>query len=102
MKAIIDGKRYDTATAERVCGLSCTFFPNDFGWHDTDLYRTKNGAWFLAGEGNAASMWAQPVTGGGRGSGQGIRPISDDEARRILEDENQTSALERHFKIEEA
>lgn len=102
MKRIIDGKRYDTETAEEICALTCTANSGDFAWHRTKLYRTRNGAFFLAGEGNASSMWATAARGGGRGPGEGIRVISADEAREILEREDETDVLERLFDISDA
>lgn len=104
MKAIANGKTYNTETAERVCGLDCNYHPGDFQYHDTDLYRTKKGAFFIAGKGGAASMWAQPCSGGGRMGGAGVRPVSNQEARDYMEaagcDEENFAAV--GLKVEEA
>jgi len=102
MKRIIDGKRYDTDTSEEICELTCLAQKGEFEWHKTSLYRTPRGAFFLAGEGGASSMWAAPAHGGGRCWGEGIRPISADKAREIMERENAVEALERFFEIEDA
>lgn len=101
MRKIIDKKVFDTDKAEMVCGLTCTSYSSDFGWHDTDLYRTESGIWFLAGRGNAFSMWGKPAAGG-KISGEGIRVLGDDEALEILEAEDQVSAIKMYFEVEEA
>lgn len=85
MRRVIDGKLFDTDKATRLCGLNCTAYPSDFAWHDTSLYRSKGGRYFLAGQGGPSSMWAQPAYGGGRGEGRGIRVLDDDEARDYAE-----------------
>jgi len=48
MRAIINGKRYDTDTADELCQLTCNADMGDFRWHDTRLYRTRRGTFFLA------------------------------------------------------
>ncbi len=60
MKRVIKGMLYDTATAQQVCELTSTEHGSDFGWHETYMKRKKNGAFFIAGRGNAASIWAEP------------------------------------------
>lgn len=101
LRKIVGGKRYDTETAHIICKLSCTEYGSDFGWHSTGLYRTPKGAWFLAGEGNGSSMWGRRVADGWV-SGEGIRPLSNDEAREVLETEGMTAALEDYFEVEDA
>jgi len=101
MKRIIYGKRYDTETAERIAHDSESN-PSDFRYYNESLYRTKRGAWFVAGEGGALSSWAQPAEGGGSCYGEGIRPLSEDEARDWLEHAEETEALEKFFSIEDA
>lgn len=81
MRAIINGKRYDTDTADELCQLTCNAYMGDFRWHDTRLYRTRRGTFFLAGEGGPASMWARAAAGGGSREGSGIRVITDMMAR---------------------
>lgn len=85
MKRVIDGKNYDTETAEVVCELECSVEYGTFGWHDTALYRTKRGRFFLAGRGGARSMWRRQVDSSTWGPGKGIRAIDADEARSHME-----------------
>lgn len=86
VRRVIDGKIYDTETAQQICGLPCWFNRTDFEWHDTALYRSPKGRYFVAGEGNAASMWSQPVGNNCRGGGRGLRAVDAAEARAIMED----------------
>jgi hypothetical protein len=99
MKAIIEGKRYDTTKAELVAAWSNGYNPGDFHRADEDLYLTPKGAWFIAGEGGALSGWAERH-GSGTCGGSGIRPLSAEEARAWLEEKGETEALEKHFASE--
>tara|TARA_R110001583_G_scaffold39630_1_gene126820 strand:+ start:2053 stop:2373 length:321 start_codon:yes stop_codon:yes gene_type:complete len=86
-KAIIEGKTYNTNTAWLICELPCsTESVSYFDWHMTDLYRTKKGAYFLAGEGGPLSMWSSDQGNGNKGSGEGIRVIDAAQARQHMED----------------
>ena len=62
MKAIIEGKRYDTDKAVLVGEASSDFSRSYFGWWEAGLYKTpRSGAFFLAGAGGAMTRWARPV-----------------------------------------
>lgn len=81
MKAIINGKRYDTETATHIGGASSNLAISDFGWWEENLYRTpRGGAYFLAGEGHARSHYATNLGGGSWGPGEKIVPMTRDEA----------------------
>lgn len=101
MKRIIDSKRYDTDKADQIATYDHGY-TNDFTWYSEELYRTAKGAWFLAGEGNAASPWSECSPDGGRGPGRGIRPLSEDAAREWLEEHGETAEIERYFEVEDA
>ena len=85
MRRIIGGKAYDTETAARICELPCNANPGDFARHDSALYRTPRGQFFIAGRGGAMSLWAEPAPGGGCGGGDGIRIVDEAEARDWME-----------------
>ena len=85
MKKVIEGKTYDTETARKICDLACNCYPSDFGYHETKLYRTPKGRYFLAGHGNAASLWASRVSNSS-GPGRGVRPVSNAEALEYAEE----------------
>lgn len=97
MKRVIDGKRYDTETANKLFEYQGGDGRGDLDWHCTALYRTKRGVFFIAGQGNARSLWAQRYDSGASGPGFGIRVLSDDSARSLLERFNQIDLLEEFF-----
>jgi hypothetical protein len=80
MRKAINGKTYRSHTAHLIMTLPSPFPKTDNKWHDTRLYRTQRGAYFLAGEGGSASRWAT-ITPRGAIPGEGIEPISKNEAR---------------------
>lgn len=96
MKAIIDGKRYDTDTAVLCAEWNNNHCRSDFKWCNENLYRTHRGAWFLHGEGGAMSPWSQSV-GDMRGGGAAIRPLTPEDARLWLEEWQEIDALEEFF-----
>ena len=79
MKKIIAGKTYNTDTATKLGhywnGLSDYDFHNVSEW----LHVTKKGAYFLCGEGGAASSWSE-ACGDSRTGGSDIRVMSESEA----------------------
>ena len=105
MKQIIDGKVYNTETATEVGaeysnGLGCSDFRNV----TAQLYKTKNGRFFLAGEGGAMSIFSQPC-GNMTGGGEGIIAMTKEEALEWAEThEVGPDDIEKHFSdiIEEA
>lgn len=104
MKQIINGKRYDTETANIVHEWSNSYTPSDFHYCEETLYLTKKGKWFLHGKGNALSKYSQPVGSNSSTGGSKITPISPSEARVWLETHEGLEALEEYFahEIEEA
>lgn len=92
MKRVIDGKRYDTETAQRIAEASSTCGPSDFRYWSEALYKTPRGAFFLHGKGGAMSRWSEPVGSDARGGGSGILPMSVEDAREWCE-ANEVDAL---------
>jgi len=78
MKRVIDGKIYNTDTAERIGTHGYSNF-RDFRYENTDLYKTKKGAWFLCGEGGPLSRWSQS-RGNEQTGGSGIEALTTTEA----------------------
>ena len=103
MKKIIDGKRYNTETAELVAEWSNGYDCNDFKHCSEDLYRTPKGAWFIHGAGGAMSKYAQPC-GDMTGGGSDITPLSAAVAREWLENKDFVDEMEAYFgdQIEDA
>lgn len=103
MKKIINGFRYDTDTAERVCSVFTGTGHSDFTCIDADLYRTKRSkTFFLAGWGGAMTVFSR-TCGDGSCCGQStIVPISQEDARKFAEKHGTAEVVERFFKIQEA
>jgi len=79
LRKVIKGKTYRTQTASLIITLPSHFPKTDNKWHETRLNRNQQGAYFLAGEGGTLSRWAK-ITSCGVIEGEGIEPISKDEA----------------------
>lgn len=85
MKQVINGKMYNTETAEFMGGWSNGRTDRDFRHCSEDLYRKKNGEFFLDGEGGPMTRYAVPVGDMTGGSSQ-IIPLSEAEAREWVEE----------------
>lgn len=85
MKKIISNKVYNTETAKLVGTWDNNYGVRDFNYCSEELYRKKNGEFFLHGEGNALSKYAQRYTDG-MGYGEKIIPLTYDQAQRWAED----------------
>ena len=104
MKAIIDGKRYNTETATEIAQWSNNYYCNDFHYCEETLYRTKRGAWFIAGDGGALSSYSQSYGSNGSIGGSSITPLKEWEAQAWLEEKGHVDKLETYFEeaIEDA
>lgn len=98
MKAIIEGKKYNTETAEALGegGSRPGISRGDFQWYEETLYRTKKGSFFLAGRGGAMTHYSRAI-GGGSSGGSGIQPLSVDGAREWAEHHLDTDEYEEIF-----
>lgn len=96
MKKIINGKRYDTKTAEVTAAWENGYMRSDFQYCVEKLYRTPKGNWFLYGEGGAMSKYAQSY-GNSTGGGDDITPLSPEEARTWLEEHDCHDEVEASF-----
>lgn len=98
MKAIINGKRYDTEKADHVATASSDLPRNDYGWWEESLYRTKRSKqFFLAGEGHARSHYARNLGGGSYGPGDKITPLSREDALAWAETHLSADEIEQIF-----
>ena len=97
MKQIIEGRRYNTETAEEVARYHNGCGTTDFNYIFETLYRTKKGNFFLHGEGGAATTYARHVGNGNRTGSEKIIPLSDDETVEWLESHGHTDAIEQYF-----
>jgi hypothetical protein len=79
MKAITGGKRYDTETARHIANWKNGLGTGDFKNVNEDLYRTKSGSFFLAGEGDAMTKYSEGNGNTTWGSSK-IIPLADEAA----------------------
>jgi hypothetical protein len=85
MKKIICGKLYNTASATCV-GSDEYSYPGQLHYWCEDLYRKKNGEYFLYCEGGPASRYARFTGPNERSGGETIVPMSVDEAKNWVEE----------------
>ena len=85
MKRIIDGVTYNTETATLIYRDALEGSWNDYKWQSESLYKTRSGRFFLHGEGGAGTKYGKAVSTTSRAGGEQIKPISEDDARRWLE-----------------
>lgn len=97
MRKIINGRRYDTDTA-KLAGTYETGYIGDLDWRNEQLYRKSTGEFFLAGEGGARTRWSRRTIDG-YSSGEGILPLTLDEAREWAEEHLSVKEVEKLFRI---
>ena len=105
MKSVIEGKSYNTDTAIEICSWDNEH--TGFTQYSETIYKTAKGAYFLYGEGGAASPYSQPSGDNGFIGGSKIIALTEAEALERLErgdDSDSVQAIEEHFAhmIEEA
>lgn len=86
MKKIINGKVYDTGTAELVGEWSNGYYANDFSYCSEDLYRKRTGEFFLHGDGGAMSKYAVSNGNNSWGGGEKIIPLTYEAAQKWAEE----------------
>ena len=96
MQKIIKGRKYDTDTAQEVCGYSNGLPFGDFDWVQETLYVKRTGEYFLHGKGGARSKYAK-ADGDFMGGGSEIIPLSEKEAQSFVEENGDTETYERFF-----
>ena len=101
MRAIIDGKQYDTDTAELISTFGMGN-PSDFRHVREGLYKTSKGKFFLDGEGGPLSAYAQSIAMNEWIGGRKLVPLSNSEALRWCEDHADPETTQEHFTVEEA
>lgn len=85
MNKIINGKKYDTNTAEALGVIVRGGKPGDIAYEREVLYRKKTGEFFLYGEGGPYSSYAS-ICGDDSSSGEQIRLLTEKEAREWAEE----------------
>lgn len=85
MKKIINGKRYDTATAKSL-GAKSYGTPGDFYYWKEELFKKKGGEFFLYGKGGARSKYSEAVGLSSWSGGDRIMPMTYKEAQDWAEE----------------
>jgi hypothetical protein len=103
MKQVIEGKVYNTATAECVASAESSGSRRDFSYWEESLYRTKKGAWFTAGSGGPQTKFSRGAGSGSWTGGDGMEVLTESEALAWCERNGiDADIITSHFKIEEA
>ena len=96
MKQIINGKRYDTSTAELINSYEYSY-PRDFNYVYEQLYRKKTGEFFIAGEGGPLSKYRQSCGQNEWSGGSRIVPLSFEDAQMWVEEHCSADRYEEIF-----
>ena len=98
---VINGRKYDTATATEVGSYDAGLGAGDFRDYRESLYLTKRGQFFLEGSGGPMTRWARQV-GNMKAGGRGIQLLDRDEALMWCEQHDiDVDVLEKYFDIED-
>lgn len=97
MKKIINGKVYDTTTAELLGSWSSPGSVTNFSHFSESIYRKRTGEFFLHGEGGPASRYAVQIGQNNWRGGEKITPLSWDDARTWVESHLDAEDYERIF-----
>lgn len=97
MKKVINGRRYDTSTAQKIGEFDSGHFATDFEFFEESLYRKKTGEFFLHGSGGAFSKYSHALGNNSRGGGSAIVPLTEDEARAWVEERLDLETYEELF-----
>lgn len=96
MRKIIDGKMYDTATATLIAEHQYSS-PREWDYENEELYLKKSGEWFLFGEGGSYSKYGKKCDPNHWCGGEAIKPLTEQEAKKWLEDNNYTDKYIEYF-----
>ena len=97
MKKAIDGKVYNTETAELIYSWDNGRGRNDFRSREKDLYRTKKGKYFIHHSGGAMTDMAVSVGDNSFGGSENIEPLTEQQVIKFLEGKNAVEVLEDLF-----
>ena len=96
MRKIIHNKVYDTETARKVGEWDVDTSITDFDWYGETLFQKRTGEYFIHGEGNARSPYAEHAYGMWQG-GEAITPVSPEQARDWAEEHLSAEEYEQEF-----
>lgn len=96
MKKIINGKKYDTETAQAMGSYDINA-TTSFEYVEETLYRKRTGEFFLLGHGGPKTRYAVSTGGGNWSGGTQILPLSWEEARAWAEEHLDAATYEAIF-----
>ena len=97
MNKVINGKRYNTDTAEEMGYASYGSGPRDFHYWSETLYRKQTGEFFIYGEGGPLSKYAETVGQNEWSGGEKIMPVSLEAAQKWAEENMDADEYEKIF-----
>jgi hypothetical protein len=97
MKKIIEGRVYNTDTAELVGEWANTYNTGDFNFCIENLYRKKTGEFFIHGRGGAMSKYAVSAGSNTMSGSEQIKPISFEYAKQWAEEKLTADEYEKLF-----
>lgn len=83
-KKIINGRMYNTETAQVLGTWSNGWNRGDFNFEEETLHKKKTGEYFIYGHGGAMSSYGESC-GDGNFSGERFTPISEETAKEWAE-----------------
>lgn len=101
MRKIINGKLYDTNTAELIDTYYNEYPASDFKHYSEELYKKKTGEFFLYGEGGALSKYAKSCGTNSWTGGSALTPLTEEEAKKWLEEYSDVGTYAKHFGLPE-
>lgn len=102
MKRVINARLFDTDEAE-VIGEFSYGNSGDFHAWEESLYRTKRGAYFIAGSGGARSKYGRQISQNTWSGGDGMETLSAADALSWCERHHiDADVISQHFEIEQA
>jgi hypothetical protein len=102
MKRVIDGKVYNTETAECIGEWSNGCYSSDFDACEESLYETPKGQFFVTGSGGPRSKYSKASGSNSQSGGEGMELLSRAEALTWCEDHDiDADVIAKHFKVQE-
>lgn len=86
MKKVVNGLLYDTVTAALIGEYSSGGSCRDFSHFEESLYKTPNGAYFIAGSGGPMTSYCRAVGQNEWTGGEDLRPLSREDALEWAEE----------------
>lgn len=92
MRKIINGKMYNTESAKMVAEHWNGLPSNDFKYVSEELYRKRNGEFFLYGKGGPLTDYSVRLNDNCWHGGEDIVPMTVESAKQWLENTDNTEA----------